>query len=136
MVRLAIAFAIVAIAATPTWAISVRTVYSIYFPTNRADIVGDNRKVIEEAADRIRKSPNLLRVEVSGHADRVGPRWYNHRLSENRAIVVRNMLVALGVPVRLVRLQAGGEDGLLVPTADDVAEPENRRVEIRLIFKK
>jgi OOP family OmpA-OmpF porin len=137
MMRLLICVAIVAATmSTPVSALSLKTVYSLYFPSNRADVVDDGLRILEQAADRLRKDFYVRRVEITGHTDRVGPRWYNHQLSEQRAIVARNVLVALGVRDDLIRIRAKGEDAPLVPTADDVNEPQNRRVEIKLIYGK
>ena len=40
------------------------------------------------------------------------------------------MMVELGIPPSRIQAAGRGERELLVPTADDVAEPRNRRVEI------
>ena len=57
---------------------------------------------------------------------------YNQRLSQRRADAVAAELVARGVPRNIITVQAFGESRPLVPTADGVREPQNRRVEIVL----
>ena len=45
---------------------------------------------------------------------------------------MKNALVQLGVPANQIAVLGKGEASPLVPTADGVREPQNRRVEIVL----
>lgn len=69
---------------------------------------------------------------VIGHTDTVGSQASNDALSLQRAMTVRDLLVQAGVPAATIGISGRGERELLVPTADEVAEPKNRRVEINL----
>jgi len=71
------------------------------------------------------------RFRIEGHTDTVGSAGYNKELSDRRAAAVRNYLAA-NFKVDPARLEAVGmgEEGLLVPTADQTAEPRNRRVAV------
>jgi outer membrane protein OmpA-like peptidoglycan-associated protein len=71
-------------------------------------------------------------VIVTGHTDRVGSLADNDRLSVARADAVRALLVAAGVPGERITVGGRGEREPIVPTADEVDEPRNRRVEIKL----
>ncbi len=71
-------------------------------------------------------------VIVTGHTDRVGSVEANDRLSLARATAVRELLVGAGVARALISVAGRGERAPLVPTADEVAEPRNRRVEIKI----
>jgi outer membrane protein OmpA-like peptidoglycan-associated protein len=75
-------------------------------------------------------SKDVGRVEIVGHADRTGSATSNLRLSLRRAETVRDALVARGAPESLFVVSGAGEDDPLVPTADGVAEPQNRYVTI------
>ena len=48
----------------------------------------------------------------------------------DRPTAVKDALVREGVPAQAITVIGRGEQGLLVPTADGVREPQNRRVEI------
>ena len=65
-----------------------------------------------------------------GHTDTTGAPASNFELGLKRAATVRNILVEAGLDPAFIELISHGEEELLVPTADDVAEPRNRRVEI------
>lgn len=71
-------------------------------------------------------------VRVIGHTDRVGSPADNDVLSTQRAQLVRDLLIAAGVPAEKLEVAGRGERELLVPTADEVDEPRNRRVEISI----
>jgi outer membrane protein OmpA-like peptidoglycan-associated protein len=71
------------------------------------------------------------RFRIEGHTDTVGDAGANMILSQRRAESVRAFLIKRFAvqPGRLVA--AGmGESQLLVPTADGVPEPSNRRVQV------
>jgi outer membrane protein OmpA-like peptidoglycan-associated protein len=55
---------------------------------------------------------------------------YNDRLSRQRAERVRAELVRLGVDAARISVEGRGERELLVPTTDEMPEPQNRRVEV------
>ena len=69
-------------------------------------------------------------VMVIGHTDTVGGMAANDKLSQKRATVVREILVAAGVPAQKIETAGRGEREPLVKSGDEVAEPKNRRVEI------
>ena len=69
-------------------------------------------------------------VTVIGHTDRVGSLASNDALSKLRAATVREALIAAGLDSKLIEVAGRGERELLVPTADEVSELRNRRVEI------
>ena len=69
---------------------------------------------------------------LTGHADRSGPVAYNQRLSERRADAVKARLIREGIPAGQIVTIGRGETQPMVPTADGVREPQNRRVEIVL----
>jgi outer membrane protein OmpA-like peptidoglycan-associated protein len=52
------------------------------------------------------------------------------RLSRRRAESVASQLEKDGIPSSEIEIVAKGKHDLLVPTADEVKEPQNRRVQI------
>jgi outer membrane protein OmpA-like peptidoglycan-associated protein len=65
-----------------------------------------------------------------GHTDTVGSDQVNDALGQQRADTVRAALMRLGIPGDDIHAISRGKRSLSVPTADGVAEPRNRRVEI------
>jgi outer membrane protein OmpA-like peptidoglycan-associated protein len=71
-------------------------------------------------------------IVVIGHTDRAGHQDLNDALARKRAELVAYRLMAAGVPSDRIEVVARGEREPLIPTADGVAEPRNRRVEIKV----
>jgi outer membrane protein OmpA-like peptidoglycan-associated protein len=119
------------VAPAPAAAPAPARTFLVFFDWNRADLTDRAKQIIAEAAQNSTRV-QTTRIEVSGHADRSGTPQYNQRLSERRAQAVAAELEARGVPRTAMVIQAFGESRPLVPTADGVREPQNRRVEIVL----
>ena len=117
----------VAAAAAPV--ASART-FLVFFDWDKADLTDRARQVIGEAASA--RGAGVTRIEVNGFTDRSGPADYNMQLSQRRANAVAAELIRRGVPRNEVVTRGFGEENNLVPTADGVREPQNRRVEIIL----
>ncbi|WP_431268180.1 OmpA family protein [Dankookia sp. P2] len=120
----------VAVAAPAVAPAPART-YLVFFDWDRADLTSRAREIIAEAASNAGRV-QATRIEVAGHADRSGTPAYNQRLSQRRADAVAAELVARGISRNEISVSAYGESRPLVPTADGVREPQNRRVEIVL----
>ncbi len=105
--------------------------FLVFFDFDRADLTDRARAIIAEAAQNAQRA-GTTRIEIAGHADRAGTPQYNQRLSERRAQAVAAELERRGIARSAMTVQAFGESRPLVPTADGVREPQNRRVEIVL----
>ena len=117
--------------AAPAAAPAPARTYLVFFDFDRADLTDRARQIIGEAAQAV-NSTGTTRIEVAGHADRSGTPQYNQRLSQRRAEAVAAELARRGISRNQISVQAFGESRPLVPTADGVREPQNRRVEIVL----
>lgn len=69
-------------------------------------------------------------ILVVGHTDSLGSREYNMALSKRRASAVKELLVKQGVSPGAIQTTSHGKENPLIPTADNVSEPRNRRVEV------
>lgn len=77
----------------------------------------------------------IERIELVGHTDAVGSSEYNQMLSEKR---VRNTVIYLkekGLNIQM-NTTAKGESEPAVANSNNVAHAKNRRVEIRITYKK
>ncbi len=117
-------------APTPVARTEART-YLVFFDWDRADLTDRARQIIAEAAQATTRV-QVTRIEVDGYTDLSGTPQYNQGLSVRRAQTVSSELVRDGVPREAITIQGFGETNPLVPTAQGVREPQNRRVEIIL----
>jgi outer membrane protein OmpA-like peptidoglycan-associated protein len=116
-----------ALAARPTRPVS----FLLYFVEGSDEYTPESKAVVEGFFSEItrRKAPD---VTVIGHTDRVGRIEDNDALSFKRAQRVRADLIQRGVPAEFIGAAGRGEREPIVPTADNVSEPRNRRVEINV----
>ena len=105
--------------------------YIVFFDFDRSTLTPQSQATIKQAADAA-KAGNKARLNVTGHADKSGSDEYNMALSLRRANAVKDELVRDGIAATAIIVVGRGESQPLVPTADGVKEPQNRRVEIVL----
>jgi len=70
-------------------------------PFDKAEMTPDNVKELDEFMADL-KPVTLGALIVTGHTDRIGSLKYNQRLSERRAVVVKDYIVSKGVDPKLI----------------------------------
>ncbi len=107
------------------------TAFVLYFITGTDELTADSKAELQGVLAALKDRP-LPDVLVIGHTDTMGDAAVNDRLSAQRADTVKGFLVEIGIAAERIRTAGRGERELLVPTADEVDEPRNRRVEINV----
>lgn len=105
---------------------------TVNFANGSADLTPDAMKTLDELGQALSSNElSAYKFRIEGHTDTVGSPAYNKSLSERRAEAVVGY-IAKKFNVDPSRLQAVGmgEEGLLVTTPPQTAEPRNRRVEV------
>jgi outer membrane protein OmpA-like peptidoglycan-associated protein len=113
-------------------AILVNLPDGVTFATGSSTVNPGFRTLLDRVAGSLQQYPNSL-VDVYGYTDTVGSAASNQRLSEQRAQSVANYLTSRGVSSARIRWTGFGETNLKVQTGDNVNEPQNRRVEIKIV---
>ncbi len=103
--------------------------YLVFFDFNKSDLSPQAVSIVNTAAANAAPA-KVTQLTVTGHTDTVGSDAYNMRLSRRRAESVAAQLEKDGIPSSEISIVAKGKRDLLVPTADGVKEPQNRRVQI------
>jgi len=103
--------------------------YLVFFDFNKSDLTPQAREIVDTAAKNA-SANKVTQLTVTGHTDTVGSDAYNMRLSRRRAESVAAQLEKDGIASSEIAIVAKGKRDLLVPTADGVREPQNRRVQI------
>jgi iron complex outermembrane receptor protein len=108
---------------------SVPHSYLVFFDFNKSDLTSQAVSIVNQAAANAGPA-HVTQLTVTGHTDTVGSDAYNMRLSRRRAESVAAQLEKDGIASSEIEIVAKGKRDLLVPTADGVKEPQNRRVQI------
>jgi len=103
--------------------------YTVYFLIGSDEFTDESKTNINLVLEEMVRRPSP-EIAVIGHTDRLGPDQVNDTLSLQRAQRVKEMLIQRGVAAERISVAGRGEREPLVPTADEVSEPRNRRVEI------
>jgi len=106
-------------------------VFLLYFITGTDELTDESRGDLQRILDELKNRP-LPDVYVIGHTDTVGELRGNDMLSALRAETVKGFLVGIGIPEGRIQTAGRGKREPIVPTADQVDEPKNRRVEINV----
>jgi len=100
----------------------------IYFDFDKSSLtavsIEEIKKFLKKYNDQIKK------YLIIGHTDTMGTKEYNYKLSLERAIVVKRILIDNNIDEENIKIIANGEDNLLIKTDDETKHPANRRVEI------
>ncbi|HIF11073.1 MAG TPA: OmpA family protein, partial [Sneathiellales bacterium] len=102
--------------------------FIVFFDWDKSELTATAAQIVDAASQESERVK--LHIRLTGHADRSGADGYNMGLSKNRAETVREEMIRLGVAGDDIAIAWKGERGLLVPTPDNIREPQNRRVEI------
>jgi len=105
--------------------------FLLYFQEGTDEYTAESKEAFEKIFPEIARR-KAAEVAVIGHTDTVGRTEFNDTLSLRRAERVRNDFVDRGIPTISINVAGRGEREPIVPTADEVSEPRNRRVEINV----
>jgi outer membrane protein OmpA-like peptidoglycan-associated protein len=112
------------------------------FPIGKGDVgslSAAGKKQLDAFADKVKATPNVKKIKVTGHADKSGKADRNMVLSRQRANSVKAYLVAKGIKAKMIQAVGAGdtkpvkECDMKMPTKD-LAEclAPNRRVEVEI----
>ena len=105
----------------------------INFETSSAELDAASLADLGDLYQRLQNTPNVVAVEIQGHADDRGDKRSNDILSIRRARAVRDYLVAQGYPARKIGVMAFGASEPMGDNKTDAGRAANRRIEIHLI---
>jgi OmpA-OmpF porin, OOP family len=105
------------------------TSFTLFFVENTDTLTEASQRTLDGVIAEIARYP-VPDIVVVGHTDLVGTDAANDVLARKRAEAVRSVLLARGIASGSVVAVGRGKREPAVPTADGVAEPRNRRVEI------
>jgi outer membrane protein OmpA-like peptidoglycan-associated protein len=105
----------------------------IYFETAKAIIKPISFPILDAVAATLKGNPQILLIEVQGHADERGADDYNMRLTEDRAAAVKTYLIEHGVEADRLQSHGYGETKPVCPQHNENCWSKNRRVEFVIL---
>jgi outer membrane protein OmpA-like peptidoglycan-associated protein len=118
------------------------------FATDGAELTAKHKLLIDAIAfqvwSNLEQEPDAtVSIAITGHTDTTGTEKHNSGLGGQRAANAKAALEAAiakqgidSAKLEAVSATSKGESELRVPTGDEAAEPQNRRVEIEVTLKK
>jgi len=101
----------------------------VLFDTNKYTLKPGAREKLAKVSGILLAYPGL-RVQVEGYTDSTGTPEYNQRLSEQRAMTVRDYLVGQGINMNSVSAQGFGQNDPVASNASASGRQQNRRVQM------
>lgn len=105
--------------------------YQFYFNMGGTSLTAESAGFIPTVLDDVRRR-GAAAVSIIGHTDTVGDDAFNEKLGLVRALSIAALLRQTGLQALELSVVSHGKRNLLVPTADNVPEPRNRRVEVNI----
>lgn len=102
--------------------------FNLYFQENTT-LIPESQLLLAKIQAEIRQR-KAAELEIIGHTDRVGSVEKNDALSLRRATSTKALFLEMGIADHMIQISGRGEREPLIPTADEVLEPRNRRVQI------
>ena len=109
---------------------------TVYFDFDRSTVKPGEASKVQEVASRFRSEDPNTDLLIEGHCDERGTEEYNRALGERRALALRELLVASGVPAERVHTVSFGKDKPAEPDHSESAWAKNRRGEFILVLPK
>ncbi len=103
--------------------------FILYFETGTTAMTPESRAAITAIVAACKRR-GAISISISGHTDATGSVQFNDKLSQERAVLIKQLLLQNGIDQNQMTVSSHGKGNPLVPTPNGVAEPRNRRVEV------
>lgn len=111
------------------------TLPGLFFDTGKATLKPGTRSNLAKIAEQVASIPDLV-IVVEGHTDSVGSEELNQRLSEQRAMAVRDYLVSQGVSPLVITTLGRGESQPVASNDTAEGRSKNRRVDLIITMRE
>jgi OmpA-OmpF porin, OOP family len=105
--------------------------YILYFISGTSSLTKESESQIPLIIKDL-KSRKIYEAYIVGHTDTQGSNELNYKLGLERATTTGQIINTFFSDTQHIQVVSYGEGNLLIPTADNVDEAKNRRVEIEI----
>ena len=106
----------------------------LHFKVGKSELTDQSMVTLNEIADKLKAHPKV-RVEIAAYTDSSGSPELNKRLSQKRAEMVKDMLVAKGVAAENLKAVGRGATNFLTTNGTQEGREMNRRVEFTIFWR-
>jgi outer membrane protein OmpA-like peptidoglycan-associated protein len=108
------------------------TLRNVHFDTGKSSLKQSSFPALNDLVEVLKLKPTMV-IEIAGHTDSVASEDFNQKLSEERAITVRNYLISKGISPDRLTAKGYGESQPVATNATEEGRAKNRRTEVRII---
>lgn len=105
----------------------------LLFRKNSAEINGETRPLMKRFAGALELYPET-RILINGYTDKTGDDEHNRKLSENRAVAAKTMLVSFAVQESRMLTWGMGNTNAIATNDTEEGRRKNRRVEFIILY--
>jgi len=105
---------------------------SVFFDPNTAQIDNYGQETLAQVLDFLVDNPTFV-IEIQGHTDNVGSTTDNNTLSEQRALQIKQYLIARKIPENRLIVKSFGAERPSAPNDSPEGRLVNRRVEFKVL---
>tara|TARA_B100000900_G_scaffold240376_1_gene204369 strand:+ start:90 stop:773 length:684 start_codon:yes stop_codon:yes gene_type:complete len=105
---------------------------NLYFSSNEYLIKEEYKQDLKKTIEFL-LSDKSINIEIAGHTDNIGNKFKNQKLSERRAVSVKEFLVKNGINEERIICIGYGELQPIVNNSNNASRAKNRRIEIRIL---
>jgi OmpA-OmpF porin, OOP family len=115
---------------------------TVYFEFNKATLTPEGKQILDSLATKLKSDRQVKQARIIGYADRIGNTAYNEKLSQKRAMTVRDYLISRGfINARASETRWLGESSPRTQCSDKLSRAElitclapDRRVEAEIDY--
>ena len=104
---------------------------NIFFEQGSATLLDESKFEINKLYDLLTNRPQLS-ITITGHTDNIGDESSNNKLSLDRAISVKNAIIAIGIAENRIQTEGKGESEPIADNDTEEGRQKNRRTEFRI----
>lgn len=108
-------------------------IHNIKFDYDEDAILPESEAALAEIV-KLLQEDSSMRIEIQGHTDNQGDRFYNVELSKRRADAVRDYLIGAGISSYRLETRGVGPDDPMYSNDTEENRSQNRRVELKRIL--
>jgi sodium-type flagellar protein MotY len=107
--------------------------FDLFFATNKSILTDRAKKFLSYVVKHLKVETDIQQIRIDAHADNIGRRRFNDRLSEKRAEAVKNYLIKVGADKNLIYTKAHGEREPQHPNDTKKGRAKNRHARIQML---